>query len=195
MFASIAWWFASRFSGVTAKLLEFIVAVLLLIVLVGGPYWLGLRHQRAVDHIALQKAQLANQQKLAKADAAGQRIAAKLNVDQVKTQIVYRTITKEVPHVVYKYRKVPGAPLQAVPRAVFTRGLVGLWNCALNPDVSAAACESPETAAGGDPAVDSGLGEHDILANHVVNAQACDDIRKQLTALVDWHRQTEPARQ
>lgn len=188
MFAGIATWLAGKFGGVAGKLLELIIAFLLLLVLVGGPYWLGMRHQSATDQIAQQKAQLALQQKLAAQDAAGRKIADKLDIAQVRTQVIYRTITREVPHVIVKYRSAPGAPLQALPRAVFTRGFVGVWNCALDPGLPDCAGESPQATGAGDPALDSGITEHDIIANHIANAHACDDIRKQLNALIEWHR-------
>jgi len=190
MFAWIASFAVTKLGNAGGKLLEFIVAMGLLLVLVGGPYWLGLRHQTAVDQIAQQQAQIVSQQKLAKAQAVGQQIATQLAVNRVKTQIVYQTITKEVPHVIVKYRTAPGAPLQLLPRFVFTVGAVGLWNCALDPSLSATACESPDAASGTDPALDAGISEQQLLSNHIDNAERCDDIRQQLQALIDWHHQT-----
>ncbi|MBL6752034.1 MAG: hypothetical protein ISP90_16055 [Nevskia sp.] len=38
-----------------------------------------------------------------------------------------------------------------------------------------------------DAALDAGIGQSDILGNHIDNAQQCGAIRAQLDALIDWH--------
>lgn len=67
MFAWIASWLAGKFGGMAGKLLEFIIAAALLIVLIGGPYWLGMRHQRASDTAAQAKAAMLQREALEQA--------------------------------------------------------------------------------------------------------------------------------
>lgn len=188
MFAAIAA-FATRALGrIGGKLLELIVAIALLIVLVGGPYLLGMRHQSQIDQTVQAKAQTAAAHKLLAAQAKGQKLAAKLATTQAKTRVVYRTITKEVPHVVTVYREKPGAPLQPLPRFVFTVGAVRVWDRALDPELPAAAGVAVDTATGTDPALDSGINQQQLLQNHVDNAEACTETRQQLKALIAWHQ-------
>lgn len=192
MFAALATWAAGRLGKLGGKLLEVIVALALLIVLVGGPYWLGMRHQSQADAAVQARAQAVAAQKLVVSQAAGAAIAAKLADAQAHVRTVYQTITKEVPHVVTVYRPAPGAALEPLPRAVFTRGFVGLWNGALDPGLSATTAGAAATATGAgaaaDPELDSGVSEGDVLRNHVANAETCTAIRQQLTALIAWHR-------
>lgn len=191
MFAGIAAWLADRLGKVGGKLLEFIFAVALLIVLIGGPYWLGMRHQSQADAVVQAQAQTAAVQKLAAAQARGDAIAAKLAVSKARVETVYKTITKEVPHVVTVYRERPGAPLIAQPDLVFTRGAVRLWNHALDPELPAAAGVAADASASAGPAddadVNSGVSRQQLLDNHTANAERYTACRQQLTALIAWH--------
>ena len=189
MFTGIAVWAATKLGGIGGKTLEFIIAVVLLIVLVGGPYWLGMRHQAQADEATRQTQIAAAAKVLAAKQVAGEKIAAKAAVAQAKVQVVYRTITQEIPHVVTVYRPAPFATLRPIPRAVFTVGFTRLWNHALDPELSAATAEPAGAASAADPALDSGLGEADIVSNHSANAEQYDTCRRQLNTLIDWHHQ------
>ncbi|HEX7380864.1 MAG TPA: hypothetical protein VF265_01790 [Nevskiaceae bacterium] len=194
MFAWLASAAASLLGKAGGLVWQLIAGGVVLAVLIGGPYYLGMRHQRGIDEAAA--ARLAQSEAEARAQVAqalviaqrkGEALAAELADAQAKTQIVYRDIVKEVPHVVTVYREAPGAALKPLPRAVYTRGFVGLWNRALDPGLPAAAAEPAEGAAGADPALDSGLSQQQLLENHVDNAEKCDAIRTQLDALIRWH--------
>lgn len=195
MFAGIAAWAAGKLGTLGGKLAELIVALGLIIVLVGGPYWLGLRHQREVDQAATERAAATAAQRLSAAQARGELLAMQLAQARANARVVYRTIREEVPRVTVVYRPAPGAPLEPVPRAVFTVGFVGLWNRALFAgELPGAASESADSAAAthtADPALDAGITEDDVLRNHVDNAQICSDIRAQLEALIAWHHHTD----
>lgn len=191
MFAGIAALFAAKLGKLGGKLAEVIVALALLLALVGGPYWLGMRHQAQTDAAVQAKAQAVAAHKLAIAQAKGDAIAAQLAVAQANVKTVYKTITKEVPHVVYKYRPAPHAALQPIPHAVFTVGAVRLWDRALDPELPAAAGGAAEDAAATDPALDSGVSQQQLFANHVANAQRNTACRQQLSALIAWHHATD----
>lgn len=195
MFAAIVEGCVSLLGKTGGKLVEFSIAAALLIVLVGGPYWLGMRHQKETDAALQAQMQTAAAHKLLAAQTRGDAIAAQLAQAQANVRVVYQTITQEVPHVVFKYRPRPGAALRPVPRAVFTVGAIRLWNHALDPELSAGAGVPAQDATGADAALDSaldsGVTEQQLLANHVVNAESCDAIRRQLAALIAWHQSVD----
>ncbi|WP_273454978.1 hypothetical protein [Nevskia ramosa] len=77
------------------------------------------------------------------------------------TSVRYQEIVRRIPHVVVAYREVPGAPLQPLPRCVFTGGFVRLWNDALAggeamPAGPGGAADATGRAGAADPESDGG---------------------------------------
>ena len=203
MFAWAGMWVSGKLAGLGGRLAEVVVALALLLALVGGPYWLGVRNQERADALREAQRQAAAEQKLAAAQVKGEAVASRLQTEKEESNVVYRTLVREVPRVVTVYRPAPGASERALPRCVFTRAYVGVWNAALRgaDELSASAggaaaaaggagaaggaAESASTDAGAE--VDSGLGQAEVLRNHVDNAAQCEGMRQQLDALIDWH--------
>jgi hypothetical protein len=112
MFSGIAAWAATAFGGVAGKLVEFIIAVALLLVLVGGPYWLGLRHARTECELAQARAQVAAQVAAQSAQAKQETISAQsaaqatMQIERERAQT--RTLVKEVTR--YVHDTIPAPP-------------------------------------------------------------------------------------
>ncbi|MDI3259667.1 MAG: hypothetical protein QJR02_08225 [Sinobacteraceae bacterium] len=112
MFSGIAAWAASVLGGVGGKLLEIIVGLALLLVLVGGPYWLGLRHARTECELAQARAQVAAQvaaqSAQAKQEAISTRSAAQATTQIERERAHTRTLVKEVTR--YVHDTIPAPP-------------------------------------------------------------------------------------
>lgn len=172
-------------------LVELLIGVFVVAVLAGGGFWLGWSHRGDADQLAAQKAELAAQAQLAQANARGEMLSAKLGLAIQQTRVEYRTITEEVPHVVFKTAPAaPGAPVPHMCVAGFTAGFVSLWNLALDPGVPAATGRAFNPATVTDTA-DSGITQSDLLFNHIDNAQQCTEVRQQLGALIEWFNTTQ----
>lgn len=109
------------------------------------------------------------------------------------TEIVYRTLTQEIQHVVTVYKPTPQSAPVPLPRCVFTRGYVGLWNDALAGDVRSAAGTAGADggsagaySAGAEDLLDAGITQQDILENHVANAKVDRDVRNQCEAAIAY---------
>lgn len=74
------------------------------------------------------KASLAVLQTLATLNARGAGIAGDYVLRRDASEIVYRRLLHEVPHVVTVYRPRPRDDAVPLPNCVFTRGFIGLWN-------------------------------------------------------------------
>jgi hypothetical protein len=177
--------------GIPQWLAELLLGALIVIALFGGGFYLGDSHRGDADTAAADQAQIAHLQQLQALQAKGEALQAKFDTARAQTVVEYRTITKEVPHVTTVYRPAPGAALQPLPAAVFTRGFVRVWNSALDPGVPAPAGGAAPAPGAADPADDlaSGLQQQQLLENHVDNAAGCTAVRQQLNALIDWHQQ------
>lgn len=194
MFVALSTWLAGKFGGAFGKLAELIVALVLLLALVGGPYWLGWSHRGETDAAAAAqeraKAVQAQAQALAAAQARAYELSRQLAEEQSKAHVEYRTLREEVPHVVVRNQYVPGKA-QALVYCPFSDGFIRVWNRALDPaaGVPAAAGEPADAAAGADPAAaPSDVDQQDVLDNHLDNAEQCSDIRQQLNALIGWEQ-------
>jgi type II secretory pathway pseudopilin PulG len=202
MFAALATWAAGKFGGMAGKLIELIVALALLLVLVGGPYWLGWSHRGSVDDAAASRTLAAQQahyeQQLAELQARGEAIAARKIADDASAQINYRALREEVPRVT-TIRPAPAASCPAAAalpaRAEFSVGFVGVWNDALAAaadDLPARPSGAAGAASGPDPALTpTDVDQADVLSNHIDNAEQYAGCRRQLDALIDWVQSTE----
>jgi len=149
----------------------------------------GLGAKQANQQAALRwlKAENQWQQQLLKAEQQNRVLVAAFKQAKARTQIEYRTLKEQVPHVVKEFVAVDGG------RCRFDAGFVGLWNHALFTGLPAAADGAADAAAvtaAADPA--TAAYPDDLLANHIDNAERCVMVRQQLAALIQWHQQREP---
>jgi hypothetical protein len=129
---------------------------------------------------------------LVRADYNAQ-VAGDYVLRRASTTLVYRTIREEVPRVVTRYVRVPGAAPEPVPPCVFTHGFVRLWNEALQgharPSPGDAARAAPAVPRAGAPQAaeadlyDSGLSQADVLDNMLANAEVARAVRDQCEAI------------
>lgn len=104
------------------------------------------------------------------------------------------SLRPEVPRVTSTYKPTPAEPAQPLPRCVFTRGFVRVWDAALQAGTStpaaagSTAVEAAAPAGAADPAdlLDAGIDQADVLDNHVDNADVTAAIRDQCEALRLW---------
>lgn len=158
-------------------------------------YWLTKRYDDA--KFAVWQAQLAQSKAIA-AEQARQReqawarraeqLSAALLDEQQAHAVSAQQLKKEIDRVTSQYRVKPGAPLQPVPRCVFTNGFVSVYNRAIGADGLPA--NQPAGAVDATPdaadAVDSGVSQQDVLAHVVDNGQHQRDIASQLNRLIDY---------
>jgi hypothetical protein len=124
--------------------------------------------------------------------AKGNQLASQLADTKDLLRKTTDTLTGEIVRVTSLYRPILGAQLEPLPVAVFTTGFVRVWN---NASGVSTAMPTPNSASGtaaspsGTGAVDdldSGLGQAQLLANHVRNAELHGICRAQLNHLIDW---------
>lgn len=127
------------------------------------------------------------------------RIAGDYVLRRAQGEVIYRTIRTEIPRYVTVYKPTLAAPAEPLPRCVFTRGFVGLWNDALAGRSSTAASTTgtAAAAAAADPAadaelLDSGITQQALLENHVANGEVTFDNRTQCEALIDFYTKAPP---
>ncbi len=136
-------------------------------------------------------ARVAADQALAKEHAQAQRaavLASDLFTEKARHAIDSEKLKRRIASVTSRYRPAPDAPLEALPRCVFTVGFVRVWNAAASTDDVPASGASAGTIAqaGSDGALDSGVREDDILAYHLDAARRTHDIESQLNKLIDF---------
>lgn len=101
-------------------------------------------------------------------------------------------LTGEISRVTSLYRPTSDAQLEPLPVAVFTTGFVRVWNnangisTAMPTPNRASGTASPPSGPGTADELDSGLGQAQLLANHVRNAELYGICRAQLNHLIDW---------
>ncbi|MBO1857952.1 hypothetical protein J4G52_30840 [Burkholderia cenocepacia] len=115
-------------------------------------------------------------------------LAGDLFAEKARHALEVDELKRRIPSVTSQYRPAPDAPLQDLPRCVFTAGFVGVWNAAAGADgVSPTGAASGAVApAGADDALDSGVRQDDILAHHVDASRRSRDIESQLNKLIDY---------
>ncbi|UKD14892.1 hypothetical protein L3V59_18185 [Burkholderia aenigmatica] len=115
-------------------------------------------------------------------------LAGDLFAEKARHALESDELKRRISSVTSQYRPAPDAPLQDLPRCVFTVGFVGVWNAAAGADgVSAPGVAAGAAApAGTDDALDSGVRQDDILAHHVDASRRSRDIESQLNKLIDY---------
>lgn len=148
MFAALSTWAARVLGGLGGKLLEAIVGLVLLLVLVGGPYYVGRRQAQTACELAQARAQVAAQvaaqSAQAKQAAISARAAAQATTQIERERAHTRTLVKEVTR--YVHDTIP-APPGAAGCALDADGL-RIWRSA-NAGADAAA----DAAGGADGAM------------------------------------------
>ncbi|PAK13984.1 MULTISPECIES: hypothetical protein [Burkholderia cepacia complex] len=144
----------------------------------------------ALEHQYADAARAAIEQARAKEHAEAQRaavLAGDLFAEKARHALESDELKRRIASVTTQYRPAPDAPLQALPRCVFTGGFVRVWNAAAGPDGVSAADPSAGAAAPAvaDDALDSGVRQDDVLAHHVDAARRSRDIESQLNKLID----------
>lgn len=170
----------------TLSVLLIVVVVAACAVVYDAGYSAGRDHLQA--SVTKQQLELERQQRqaLASLQARNDQLTQDLSAASRSAQVVYRTIREQVPHVV---KQVVEIPVESVRDCRVTRGFVWLWDDASVgrvPEAAGSAAHGPaRTGEAGSP-VD--IGFHDLLANHVDNAEIAGDVRRQCQTLIDWHR-------
>lgn len=99
-------------------------------------------------------------------------------------------LKKEIEHVTTQYHDKADAPLQALPRCVFTGGFVRLYNHAYGAgSVTVSTTDapgSPDAETRSSDTVDSGVSQQDLLAHSIDNGERCRGIESQLNRLIDY---------
>lgn len=111
---------------------------------------------------------------------------------------VQKQLQRNIPHVTTVYQSAPGAALQPLPRTVFTRGAVRLFNQSfgsVDPCPERAATGNADTASATEAGTDSGLCRDALADSHVSQAdlaqwlvdlgQQCQSEREQLIRLIE----------
>lgn len=168
-----------------------LVALIAVLALLGTGYHYGWKHKAN----AVAKEQLAGERETTrKLNASIKRngeLVLELAAAKANQKVVYRTVKERVPYVVTQFIERPGASPEPVPACLVSRGYVRVWNDALRGVLSDAAAGAADAAAGADPAgplAPSRITAGALLNNHVDNAEQCDATRRQLDALIKWHR-------
>lgn len=115
-------------------------------------------------------------------------LAGDLFAEKARHALESDELKRRIASVTSQYRPAPDAPLQDLPRCVFTAGFVRVWNAAAGADgvpatSAAAGAVAPARA---DDALDSGVRQDDILAHHVDASRRSRDIESQLNKLIDY---------
>jgi hypothetical protein len=112
MFAGLATWAASALGGLGGKLLEVIVGLVLLLVLVGGPYYIGRHQAQTACELAAARAQVAAQvaaqSTQARQEAISAQAAATAQTQIERERAHTRTLVKEVTR--YVHDTIPAPP-------------------------------------------------------------------------------------
>ncbi|AOJ05823.1 hypothetical protein WS70_25725 [Burkholderia mayonis] len=115
-------------------------------------------------------------------------LAGDLFAEKARHALEVDELKRRIPSVTSQYRPAPDAPLQDLPRCVFTVGFVGVWNATAGAAGMSAtgAVAGAATPTGTDDALDSGVRQDDILAHHVDASRRSRDIESQLNKLIDY---------
>ncbi|ABO60669.1 MULTISPECIES: hypothetical protein [pseudomallei group] len=115
-------------------------------------------------------------------------LAGDLFAEKARHALEVDELKRRIPSVTSQYRPAPDAPLQDLPRCVFTAGFVGVWNAAAGADgvPATGAAAGVAAPAGTDDALDSGVRQDDILAHHIDASRRSRDIESQLNKLIDY---------
>lgn len=180
--------------GIPQWCAEVLCGALIVALLTGGGYYKGFHDKSESDQVAAGQAQLDHAAQLLKQQAISNDISAKYEAERSRSAALEAQLQQRVPNVTVSYRPAPGAPLETLPRCIFTGGYLSLWNSALDPALPDAGGGSAQpTAAADSPGadLDSGLTEADVLHNHIANAAECAAVRQQLNSLIDFFEQTK----
>ncbi|CAG9261997.1 Putative phage protein Rz [Burkholderia diffusa] len=115
-------------------------------------------------------------------------LAGDLFAEKARHALESDELKRRIASVTSQYRPAPDAPLQDLPRCVFTAGFVRVWNAAAGADgvPATSAAAGAVAPAGVDDALDSGVRQDDILAHHVDASRRSRDIESQLNKLIDY---------
>lgn len=129
------------------------------------------------------------------------RLAGDYILRRGKTELLVRTIREEVPRVVTRYIRVPGAAPEPIPDCVFTRGYVRVWNQAVQVSAGQAAGAAagvhaavPGAGAAQAPAEleRAAIEPGDLLDNHIANAEVSSVVRESCEGLQQWVKGLTP---
>ncbi|OSO82666.1 hypothetical protein [Burkholderia pseudomallei] len=115
-------------------------------------------------------------------------LAGDLFAEKARHALQSDELKRRIASVTSQYRPAPDAPLQDLPRCVFSAGFVRVWNAAAGADgvPATSAAAGAVAAARADDALDSGVRQDDILAHHVDASRRSRDIESQLNKLIDY---------
>jgi hypothetical protein len=171
------------------------LASLALLLTAGAGYGFGQRqaHETAATELAAQRlaaeqtrtAALLRERQLAE---RGDALAARLAAQQLADADLTAQLKRSLDRVTTVYHPAPDAPLQPLPRCVFTRGFVGVLNTAIGAEPMPAADHAGTADAETDTAnsTDSGVSQTDLLDHLTDYGQRCQRLEHQLDALIDW---------
>ncbi|MCW3482102.1 hypothetical protein OL229_21510 [Neisseriaceae bacterium JH1-16] len=144
--------------------------------------------QLATLHRDIALAQAAAQERELRLAERGDALAARLARQQLADADATAQLKRSLDRVSTVYRPAPDAPLQPLPRCVFTRGFVGVLNTAIGAEPVPAADPAGAAAAETDTAgaTDSGVSQADLLDHLTDYGQRCRRLEHQLDALIDW---------
>lgn len=182
-----------------------IITLALLLISVGtgmGGYWIGLYqgHTREAlsQQVVQQQALIAQQQTLQeqyqhRVDLADQQVT-QLRTEKATIEQQAHTLRERIAYVTHHYKPAPTAPAEVLPRCIFTRGFVRLWDNANGatpvPTVTPATGANGESTAAGAADTPSHVTRADLLENVVANGSRCQRIAAQLNALIDYLNRT-----
>lgn len=127
--------------------------------------------------------------------AKGNQLASQLADTKDHLRRTTDRLNGEIARVTTLYRRALTAPTEPLPVSVFTAGFVRVWNNAngINAAMPAAptadspsGTATPPGPAGAPDDLDAGLGQGQLLANHLRNAELHGICRAQLNNLIDW---------
>lgn len=106
-----------------------------------------------------------------------------------------RVLQQRIDDVTRHYRPAPDAPPVPLPRCVFTRGFVSVYNAAIGaaPVPADPAASGPAATTGPAAELDAGVSPADLLAHVTDYGQRCQDIENRLNRLIDWQQALAPA--
>ena len=128
--------------------------------------------------------------------ARADKLAGELASTQADLQTAHINQSRKVPHVTTVYVPVQASTPVAIPPTVFSVGFARLWDDANGlgvPATGQTACsmdgETPASETVTEACLrDSGLGQADLLNNHIDNAARCRVIEATLDKYIQWHR-------
>jgi len=171
------------------------LASLALLLAAGAGYGFGQRQARdtaaaelTAQRLAAERARIAALLRERQLAERGDALAARLAAQQLAGADLTAQLKRSLDRVTTVYRPAPDAPLQPLPRCVFTRGFVGVLNTAIGAEPMPATdpAGTADTETDSADATDSGVSQADLLDHFTDYGQRCRRLEQQLDALIDW---------